>query len=144
LCEVRNCTIRNNGAGIDELLTSTDTALVQNCAVFDNGSTSLNFSGSDWHADSDFNASDTAVADMPGGDTGDNQGELTASDEFLDLTDGSEDYRLKASSNLYSNGATLAAVPNDITGRVRNTPYAIGAHQNPRAGAWIVPAVLGV
>jgi hypothetical protein len=137
LCEVRNCTIRNNGVGIDELLTSTDTALVENCAVFDN---TPNFSDADWHVDSDFNASNDAASDIPGGDSVSNIGGLTGSDQFKDLTDGSEDFRTKGGSALRDAGADLSSTfTKDIVSATRIPPFDIGAFQfTGAAGAWFV------
>ena len=77
---------------------------------------------------------------MPGGTGVGNLGGLAAADQFKDPTAGK--FQLKPSAALYGAGATLAEVPNDITGRRRSVPTAIGAHQNPRAGALLTSALI--
>lgn len=133
-----NNTMRNGDRGIKCSVGTNNSMTSTNNAVFD---WNTNF---EIAAQTTLNGSNNATNDAsdPGATTN-NKLSLTSSDEFVDLTGGSEDYRLKPSAALYGAGADLSGtVPNDITGRRRSVPHAIGVHQNPRVGAF-VPAVLG-
>ena len=137
---IENCTLLGTSQvsqGIN--LASSTTVVCKNTAVFDCAANVVVGGGSTLNG----NNNGTDDASDPGSTTS-NQLSLTAADEFKDLTGGSEDFRLKLTSTLFGNGADLSGTfTKDITGRTRSVPFAIGAHQNPRAG-WIVPVVLGV
>ena len=126
--QILNCVTINNSYGVFEALEGDDTALVQNCASFDNAT--LNFRGTSWHADSGYNASNTATSDVnyPGGTTSNNVGSLTSSNEFVDLTDGAEIFNLKKASSLVDSGTSLTSTfTTDINGHTRETVWDIGA-----------------
>ena len=108
--QVYNCILRNCGVGVDLDVGVNNKALMQNCGVFGNGNDWKITSGT-WDSNSDFNASTAATsdADYAGGTASGNIGGLTSSDEFVDLTGGSEDFRLKESSKLVNAGTDLSS-----------------------------------
>lgn len=122
---ISNCTLeRCTDKGVHTKQISADTE-VRNTAVF-NSTLAFVTTGS-WNASSGNNCTDAASA--PGGG---NQVSKTDTDQFVDLTDGSEEYTVKAGADLIDNGADLSGTfTDDIAGVTRSTPWEIGAYNLP-------------
>lgn len=98
-----------------------------NCVIFNVNTAFSNSDAGGWAAASNNNASDDTTG--PGANTLDN---LTASNQFGSLIDGSEDYSLIQGASLIFSGKDLSAdVPNDIVDNKRIIPMSIGAYDIP-------------
>ena len=109
--------------------------LVRNCAVF--GFTNA-FGGTiaSYTSGSGYNASDASSANIPGSN---NQGSLTFSDQFENVTDSTRDWRPKSTGALRNNGTRDQTYTDDldIIGATRSTTTpTIGAREyiNPYTG----------
>lgn len=111
-CAVRNCGLSTSGFGLGaRSQASNATVRVTDSISMDqvNGSDYLNEdAASNFNLDSD----NTAV----GANSIHNK---TASDQFVNITQGSEDYHLKSGADALDVGTTLAQVPTDIDGDAR-------------------------
>lgn len=113
-----NCTAERAGIGV---ISKGVNIVAKNIAAINN---TIDYSGT-------FSALSTNNADGDGTAPGDNAlNSLTASDEFVLLTDGSEDYRLKSTSSLRDAGTDLSSTfTRDVINNIRalNSDWDIGA-----------------
>jgi hypothetical protein len=112
--EFSHCTVQS--AGATGMLITGNNHTIKN--VYSGGATTC-FSGAGTPAAYSHNASTDATADDKGGGTG-CLINLTAADQFVSITGGSEDFHLKAGTSLNAAGTPLGAVTDDIVGTARD------------------------
>jgi hypothetical protein len=119
-----NCTGYNCVNNFSESGSGTDN-VAKNCAGLGHAG-GADFSGT-WHASSTHNASSDTSA--PGSSA---LKSLTTSDQFVDVTSGSEDLHLKVGADLIGAGVDLSSdFINDLDGHARIVPWDIGADGVP-------------
>lgn len=128
----RNCTFIGNGSSTCFTTSYSSGLILKNCALFGWTNDVSNEAHWDTGASSN-NATDLAAIIGSAGQTS-----LTTANQFVSLTGGSEDYRLKSGNALLGAGVRdqVYTLDTDIIGRARSTA-------TPSIGAWDEPPPAG-